>query len=94
MAGLAHTRGVLLRVCARGAPLSIPPSKRHSGGATPHQFRHCFASEVYDVMRDLRLTLQLLGHTSPHTAAITRRRPGRDAVAVVRGFGGRVNENE
>jgi site-specific recombinase XerC len=57
--------------------------------ATPHQFRHYFASEVYDVTRDLRLTQELLGHASPHTTAIyTKVRPSHDAVAVVRSLGG------
>lgn len=43
----------------------------HSLGitATLHQLRHAFATHVYQMSQDLRLTQELLGHASPTTTA-------------------------
>lgn len=37
--------------------------------ASAHQLRHTFGTEVYRQSRDLRMTQQLLGHSSPATTA-------------------------
>ena len=37
---------------------------------TAHQARHLFATEVYRISRDLRLTQEFLGHADPKTTAI------------------------
>ncbi len=37
--------------------------------ASCHQFRHWFATEVYAATRDIRVTQELLGHSSPTTTA-------------------------
>lgn len=50
---------------------------------TLHTLRHRFASELYRVTLDLRLTQEMLGHASPATTAIyTAFSPGRAASAV------------
>jgi integrase/recombinase XerC len=43
--------------------------KRSTGGASPHKFRHRFATNVYRGSHDLRSVQQLLGHSSPTTTA-------------------------
>ena len=37
--------------------------------ATAHQLRHYFATEVYASSKDIRVTQELLGHSSPSTTA-------------------------
>jgi integrase/recombinase XerC len=37
--------------------------------ATGHQLRHWFGSEVYANTHDIRVTQELLGHSSPTTTA-------------------------
>ena len=64
----------------------------HSLGieATAHQLRHAFASNVYRVSQDLRLTQELMGHQSPLTTAIyaafdpTKAAPAINALRVPR----------
>lgn len=42
----------------------------HCGvAASAHKLRHSFGTEVYRQSRDLRMTQQLLGHSSPGTTA-------------------------
>jgi site-specific recombinase XerD len=48
-----------------------------------HSLRHRFASELYRVTLDLRLTQEMLGHSSPATTSIyTAFSPTRAAAAV------------
>lgn len=51
---------------------------------TAHQFRHRFGTDVYHVSRDIRLTQELLGHTSPETTAGYAAWSPNEAVGVVR----------
>lgn len=54
--------------------------------ATMHQLRHWFGSRLYANTRDLRMTQELLGHSSPTTTAVyTAFNPG-DAVGAVAGL--------
>lgn len=39
-------------------------------GATGHQLRHWFGTNIYAHSKDIRLTQELLGHQSPNTTAI------------------------
>ena len=39
------------------------------GGYTCHTLRHAFATRIYKATKDLRLTQQLMGHSSPTTTA-------------------------
>lgn len=49
--------------------------------ASAHQLRHSFGTEVYRKSGDLRVTQELLGHSSPSTTAIyTKWSPARAAV--------------
>lgn len=54
--------------------------------ATLHQFRHRFASQLYQATRDLRLVQELLGHVSPVSTAgyaAYDRRGALDAVNAI-----------
>lgn len=42
----------------------------HGMAATAHQLRHWFATQLYNSTRDLRLTQEMLGHSSPETTAV------------------------
>jgi site-specific recombinase XerD len=55
--------------------------------ATAHQLRHWFGTEVYGASRDLRMTQQLLGHSSPTTTAIYADWSPGEAVGIVQGLG-------
>ena len=50
---------------------------------TAHQYRHLFGSDVYRESRDLRLTQELLGHSSPEVTAGYAAWTPREAIAVV-----------
>lgn len=52
--------------------------------ASCHQLRHAFASRVYRETSDLRLTQELLGHSSPQTTAIYAAWNPKKAAEVVR----------
>lgn len=52
-------------------------------GATAHTLRHKFGSDVYGVSRDLRLTQELLGHSSPATTAGYAAWNPSEAVGVI-----------
>lgn len=56
--------------------------------ATAHQLRHMFATEVYRLSRDLRLTQELLGHSDPATTAIYTAWDQTAAADVVCRLGG------
>jgi integrase/recombinase XerC len=52
--------------------------------ATMHQLRHWFGTHIQQIIRDIRVTQELLGHSSTATAALYAafdQRDGRDAVA-------------
>lgn len=51
--------------------------------ATAHQGRHYFATRVYALSKDLRMTQELLGHSDPATTAIYAAWDQRGAAAVV-----------
>lgn len=51
--------------------------------ASAHQLRHWFATEVYGLSGDLRLTQELLGHASPATTAIYTKWSQAKAMTVV-----------
>jgi integrase/recombinase XerC len=51
--------------------------------ASAHQLRHTFATEVYRQSRDLRMTQQLLGHSSPATTALYTQWAQDEAAGVV-----------
>lgn len=55
--------------------------------ASAHQLRHRFATDVYALSRDLRMTQELLGHQSPQTTAIYAAWSPREAVGIVRQLG-------
>lgn len=52
-------------------------------GATLHQLRHWYATNVYAASLDLRLTQELLGHSSPTTTAIYTKMTNPHATAIV-----------
>jgi integrase/recombinase XerC len=52
--------------------------------ATSHQLRHRFGTDVYQQSMDLRLTQELLGHSSPETTAGYAAWSQDHALAVVR----------
>lgn len=53
--------------------------------ATPHRWRHTFATDVLDATDNLRTTQELLGHASPQTTAIyTKVTDKRKAEAVLK----------
>ena len=58
--------------------------KNEGIGATAHQLRHWFATQVYASTRDLRLTQELLGHASTQTTAIYTSVDTITAAGVVR----------
>jgi integrase len=52
-------------------------------GATLHQLRHYFGTEMYRHSQDLRLVQETLGHTSPNTTALYAQwDPSKAAIAV------------
>lgn len=51
---------------------------------TAHQYRHLFGTDVYRVSRDLRLTQELLGHSSPDVTAGYAAWSPNEATGVVR----------
>ncbi len=51
---------------------------------TGHAARHRFASDVYRISKDLRLTQELLGHANPSTTAIYAAFNAEEAAEVVR----------
>lgn len=51
---------------------------------TAHQFRHRFGTDVYHVSRDIRLTQELLGHSSPETTAGYAAWSPKEATGIVR----------
>lgn len=51
--------------------------------ASAHQLRHAFATEVYRRSGDLRMTQELLGHSSPSTTAIYTQWAQDKAAGVV-----------
>jgi len=57
----------------------------HSIGieATAHQLRHWFGTETYAESKDLRLTQELMGHSSPAVTAIYVRHNVADSASVV-----------
>jgi site-specific recombinase XerD len=57
----------------------------HSLGitSTAHSLRHRFATTIYEETRDLRLTQELMGHTSPETTAIYTQANHAGAAAAV-----------
>lgn len=57
--------------------------RRVGVGATMHQARHRFGTDIYRASRDIRLTQDLLGHQSPVTTAIYTQTSPLDAVNVV-----------
>lgn len=52
--------------------------------ATAHQLRHRFATDVYRLSRDIRITQELLGHASPATTAVYAAWSPKESAAVVR----------
>ena len=57
--------------------------RTHNIPGTAHQARHLFATEVYRISRDLRLTQELMGHADPKSTAIyTQLAPGESARVV------------
>jgi integrase/recombinase XerC len=51
--------------------------------ATAHQLRHWFATNLYSATHDLRLTQEMMGHSSPQTTAVYTAFDARAAVAGV-----------
>ena len=69
-----------LSVAALSSAVSEAGNAAGINGATPHRFRHTFATEMYALTGDLRLVQKLLGHsniqtttTYEHAAATDRR---------------------
>lgn len=60
----------------------------HSLGvkSTAHTLRHFFATQVYRSSKDLRLTQELLGHSSPQTTAVYAAADQSAAAGVVSGL--------
>lgn len=56
--------------------------------ATAHQLRHWFGTNVYRQSRDLRVTQELLGHSSPNTTTIYVAWSAADAARAVDGLPG------
>ena len=54
--------------------------------STAHTLRHYFASATYQACRDLRLTQELMGHSSPQTTAIYAAADQSQAAGVVGGL--------
>jgi len=69
---VSHKVGGFLRDC--GIPASC------------HQLRHRFATAVYAVSHDIRVTQELLGHASPATTAVYAAFSPTDAAAAVAGL--------
>jgi site-specific recombinase XerD len=58
--------------------------KNEGIGATAHQLRHWFATQVYASTRDLRLTQELLGHASTQTTSVYTSVDTITAAGIVR----------
>ena len=54
--------------------------------STAHTLRHYFASATYQACKDLRLTQELMGHSSPQTTAIYAAADQSQAAGVVFGL--------
>jgi len=54
--------------------------------ATMHQLRHWFGTHTYRASRDLRMTQELLGHSSPNTTTIYAAWSPGAAVPIVQGL--------
>jgi len=54
--------------------------------STAHQLRHWFGTNVYQSTHDLRLTQEMLGHSSPATTAIYTAFDREDATRAVSGL--------
>jgi integrase/recombinase XerC len=63
------------RLCLYLRGLGIP--------ATAHQLRHLFATRIYALTKDIRVTQELLGHQNPNTTAIYAAWSPVDATAAV-----------
>lgn len=55
-------------------------------GVTLHQFRHRFGTLAYQTTRDLRVTQELLRHSSPVTTALYSQLEPGDRMAAVEGL--------
>lgn len=55
----------------------------HGVDATAHQLRHWFATNLYAATQDLRITQEMMGHSSPSTTAVYTAYSARRAEAGV-----------
>jgi integrase len=76
------------RHLAPGRVSSMINEYLHSMGIpdTAHSLRHRFGTDVYRASQDIRLTQDLLGHSSPITTAIYAAADVSKAAAIVSGL--------
>ena len=58
--------------------------RNNEAGATAHQLRHWFGTQLYNHTHDLRLTQEMLGHSDPGTTAIYTAFNRRAAAAAIK----------
>ena len=95
LAGLPRS-GPLFPVGSVPSPQPISPvTVSHLGNlwlreqeidATMHQLRHWFGTHTYRASRDLRMTQELMGHSSPNTTTIYAAWSPGAAVPIVQGL--------
>lgn len=76
--GRISTRGISLQLQRKALKYGIDPALVH-----PHAFRHLFAKNFLEQVKDVSLLADLLGHSSIETTRIYLRRTGEEQRAII-----------
>ena len=76
--GRISTRGVAQQLQRKALKYGIDPALVH-----PHAFRHLFAKNFLEQVKDVSLLADILGHSSIETTRIYLRRTGEEQRAII-----------